>query len=204
MPGLHLVGWRWRAEWKNSTWYQYKDCLSRYRGSHYKDKMVIRPSYLYNWNSCSSLRTSFLLIFIMCMKYICAYDMIWYDIVTFLLELGVVTVCYGDCGYNITQIKWSLFLVLDIVFFYKSYCRNQIVWEIVFYHSNYIIKIVFRNFVCYTCYTSYIIEISEYWFLMLAVSHIKFGFQVTNGLHYDNPRWSRVIEKNDIVLQCPW
>ena len=51
----------------------------------------------------------------MYMKYICAYDMIWYDIVTFLLELGVVTDCYGDYGYDITWIKISLLLVLDIV-----------------------------------------------------------------------------------------
>ena len=31
--------------------FQYKDWLSRYRDAHYEDKMVMRPSYLYNGNS---------------------------------------------------------------------------------------------------------------------------------------------------------
>ena len=37
---------------KHSTWalFQYKDHLSRYSDSHYKDKMVMKPSNLYNWN----------------------------------------------------------------------------------------------------------------------------------------------------------
>ena len=30
---------------------QYKEGLSRYRDSHYEDKTVVRPSYIYNWNS---------------------------------------------------------------------------------------------------------------------------------------------------------
>ena len=30
--------------------FQYKDGLSRYKGSHYKDKTVMRSSYLYNGN----------------------------------------------------------------------------------------------------------------------------------------------------------
>ena len=29
---------------------QYKDCLFGYRGSHYKDETVVRPSHLYNGN----------------------------------------------------------------------------------------------------------------------------------------------------------
>ena len=32
---------------------QYNDCLSRYRESHYKDRTVLRPSYLYNRNPYS-------------------------------------------------------------------------------------------------------------------------------------------------------
>ena len=32
--------------------FQYKDCPSRYGDYHYKDKTVIRPSYLYNGNPC--------------------------------------------------------------------------------------------------------------------------------------------------------
>ena len=32
---------------------QYKDHLSRYRDSHYEDKTVMRPSYLYKVNSYS-------------------------------------------------------------------------------------------------------------------------------------------------------
>ena len=31
--------------------FQYKDCLSMYKDSHYKDKMIERPSYLYDENS---------------------------------------------------------------------------------------------------------------------------------------------------------
>ena len=38
--------------------FQYKDRLSRYRDSHYKDKTVSRPSYLYNGNSYTGKTTS--------------------------------------------------------------------------------------------------------------------------------------------------
>ena len=34
-----------------SHWSQYKESLSTYRNSHYKDKTVVRPAYLYNWDS---------------------------------------------------------------------------------------------------------------------------------------------------------
>ena len=38
--------------WKTRTWNpsQYKDCLSHYGDSHYKDKTDVRPFYLYNRN----------------------------------------------------------------------------------------------------------------------------------------------------------
>ena len=38
--------------------FQYKDHLSRYREFPYKDKMVVRPSYLYNGNSTAATRSS--------------------------------------------------------------------------------------------------------------------------------------------------
>ena len=37
---------------------QYKDGLSRYGNSHYKDKTVKRPTYLYNWNLHTGNMTS--------------------------------------------------------------------------------------------------------------------------------------------------
>ena len=46
---LDKVKWNmdWIIIWAPS---QYKDCLSRYRDFHYKDKLVVRLSYLHNGN----------------------------------------------------------------------------------------------------------------------------------------------------------
>ena len=37
---------------------QYEDHIAKYRDSHYKDVMVVRPSYLYNGNPCTGKMTS--------------------------------------------------------------------------------------------------------------------------------------------------
>ena len=45
----------WGVFWSVS---QYKDRLSMYEDSHYKDKTVMRPSYLYDGNSYTGKTTS--------------------------------------------------------------------------------------------------------------------------------------------------
>ena len=51
----YSLTWRNEAIWVRS---QYKDCLSRYGCLNYKDKTVMRPSYLYNWNPIIGTKTS--------------------------------------------------------------------------------------------------------------------------------------------------
>ena len=41
-----------------SVLFQYKDCLSRYRDSHYKDKAFMRLSYLYDGSSYTGKASS--------------------------------------------------------------------------------------------------------------------------------------------------
>ena len=43
------------AHWGPS---QYKERISGYADFHYKDKAIVRPSYLYNWNSYTGKTTS--------------------------------------------------------------------------------------------------------------------------------------------------
>ena len=45
------TAWKWRMWEKDQAPSQYKDHISRYGDFHYKEKMLMRPSYLYNGNS---------------------------------------------------------------------------------------------------------------------------------------------------------
>ena len=78
MPGVPIHCWRptiplydWqRGDWSDpGTWglqcikscqqapFQYKDCLFRYKDSHYNEEMVVRSSYLYSRNSYKGKKT---------------------------------------------------------------------------------------------------------------------------------------------------
>ena len=65
-PGRHSADLRLAGHMEHHTqvkgyWglFQDKDCHSRYRDSHYKEKTVVRLCYLYNGNSCTG-KTAFL------------------------------------------------------------------------------------------------------------------------------------------------